>query len=648
MGRKLKHHDAETAEGPHQDEKTSPREKETAGDSRSGGLWTRETKISLVIMSLLLSGLGAAVYFRLSPESIGDDPFAMLRNDPPREAEPAESPPNEPAEQTPPPSAVVVSESTPLPEANVPAAAEKYGAPPSYQQPDTWQPTVATGEPVAGADSSFGQQAGSLVDQTAGEIVDQAQQAADGFHQQANSLVQQATDSLSQQVGQTSDATMGQFQQAADAVRDPVGTLTQQATEALTPDTQQGLATMATEARQAVGGFADRAEQAVDAFTQQAPAAVDSVVGQVGEVLENQMQKAKGFTQQAADSVRDTLENAGREATPFPADRATAAQSPFSAFEPAPAVSTPANEQPRGDAQRSNSGGMHTPRVTIAEPPSRLNSTAPRPDLAIAPAAPMESRTVPPNDGQPRTQPLSSVPSRRRSSDSFSRAPERFDVSAFEPPAATQPLNSTPPQSPSLPATTTAPVPATAFPATLPPDTNQSPAATTGTGNFNRAEATYTVQPNDNYWLISKKLYGTGAYFKALFEHNRDRFPRANRLRVGDVIRTPPMEVLQQTYPKLSPRATGTSSPVGASRRGSPISRGPLDGGRSYLVQEGDTLYDIARYELGDANRWHEIRQLNRDVLGNDADRLRSGIELRLPATTATGIVSRPQPTITR
>ena len=153
------------------------------------------------------------------------------------------------------------------------------------------------------------------------------------------------------------------------------------------------------------------------------------------------------------------------------------------------------------------------------------------------------------------------------------------------------------------------------------------------------------MQANENYLLISEKLYGTGAYFKALFEHNRDRYPRANRLKVGDQIRTPPMEVLQQTYPKLCPRPRQSSTPLGATSGRAPASRMPVGSGRTYVVQQGDTLYDIARYELGEANRWYEIRQLNRDVLGEEADHLRPGVELRLPAIE---VASRAPATLNR
>ncbi len=57
----------------------------------------------------------------------------------------------------------------------------------------------------------------------------------------------------------------------------------------------------------------------------------------------------------------------------------------------------------------------------------------------------------------------------------------------------------------------------------------------------------------------------------------------------------------------------------------------PYAGGRTYEVQEGDTLFDIARNELGKASRWAEIYDLNRDALGKDFDYLTPGMQLVLP-----------------
>lgn len=163
-----------------------------------------------------------------------------------------------------------------------------------------------------------------------------------------------------------------------------------------------------------------------------------------------------------------------------------------------------------------------------------------------------------------------------------------------------------------------------------PPVHQQPPqAAAADTGRFQHQGDTYTVGPNENFWVISKQLYGTGAYFKALYEHNRQKYPRANQLRAGDVISTPSAQALEQTYPQLCPRKRADNVP--ATMR--PVStQGHVPGGRTYVVEEGDTLFDIARFELGKASRWAEIYELNRDVLGNNFDYLKPGTQLALPA----------------
>ncbi len=56
-----------------------------------------------------------------------------------------------------------------------------------------------------------------------------------------------------------------------------------------------------------------------------------------------------------------------------------------------------------------------------------------------------------------------------------------------------------------------------------------------------------------------------------------------------------------------------------------------VPGGRTYVVQEGDTLSSIARNELGKVSRWAEIYQLNREALGRDYDYLTPGMRLTLP-----------------
>jgi nucleoid-associated protein YgaU len=139
----------------------------------------------------------------------------------------------------------------------------------------------------------------------------------------------------------------------------------------------------------------------------------------------------------------------------------------------------------------------------------------------------------------------------------------------------------------------------------------------------------YTVSPNDNFWIISQKAYGTGAYFKALEEHNREKFPYSDRLRAGDVVSVPGSGYLEKQYPDLCPKPR--QAPAAQSPTMAVSLRGRANGGRIYKVQQGDTLFDIARYELGKASRWAEIYELNRDQLGNDYDFLAPGMELVLP-----------------
>ena len=53
---------------------------------------------------------------------------------------------------------------------------------------------------------------------------------------------------------------------------------------------------------------------------------------------------------------------------------------------------------------------------------------------------------------------------------------------------------------------------------------------------------------------------------------------------------------------------------------------------KTYTVDRGDNLSAIAQQELGDANRWREIYELNRDVIGNNPDLIQPGMELKLPS----------------
>lgn len=132
----------------------------------------------------------------------------------------------------------------------------------------------------------------------------------------------------------------------------------------------------------------------------------------------------------------------------------------------------------------------------------------------------------------------------------------------------------------------------------------------------------YVVAPGDNLFEISRKVYGDGAYYRALFAYNSDRYPHAEDIRSGNVLDVPPAEYLKQRYPELIGGATDGAAALG---------RTTAAAGSSYTVREGDTLFDIARKQLGQASRWTELYELNRAALGENLENLRPGVTLRLP-----------------
>lgn len=143
-----------------------------------------------------------------------------------------------------------------------------------------------------------------------------------------------------------------------------------------------------------------------------------------------------------------------------------------------------------------------------------------------------------------------------------------------------------------------------------------------------RNDGKYEVRPGDSYWKISENVYGVGSYYNALAEKNRDA-GGDGQLTPGQLVMTPPVEELEKAYPELCPKAAHRET---ARDRATTVStRQSYRSGKTYTVAEGDTLFAIARYELGKASRWVELYDLNRDVLGKDFNYLTPGMKLTLP-----------------
>lgn len=115
---------------------------------------------------------------------------------------------------------------------------------------------------------------------------------------------------------------------------------------------------------------------------------------------------------------------------------------------------------------------------------------------------------------------------------------------------------------------------------------------------------TYTIQPRDTFSSIAEKLYGSEQMWLEIAQVNPGLDPR--NLESGRVIKLPSSDSPQRSEP----------SPADLTR---------------HLVRSGDTLWSISKRCYGDSEQWRAIYRANRDVIGQDPDRLEAGTWLTIP-----------------
>jgi len=130
------------------------------------------------------------------------------------------------------------------------------------------------------------------------------------------------------------------------------------------------------------------------------------------------------------------------------------------------------------------------------------------------------------------------------------------------------------------------------------------------------AVATHRVEKGDSLWSIAERRYGDGHLAKALGEYNvaRGRLRDPDTIRVGATI--------------LIPEPRALNRPVLAAKKPT-TTREPEP--RTYTVQRGDTLGEIAQRQLGSARRVQAILTANQSTI-EDPDDIRVGMVLRLPS----------------
>ena len=144
----------------------------------------------------------------------------------------------------------------------------------------------------------------------------------------------------------------------------------------------------------------------------------------------------------------------------------------------------------------------------------------------------------------------------------------------------------------------------------------------------------YTWKSGDTFPALAQRFYGDPSRLATLKRLNEGR----SEVQPGERVLVPifdldaaqpsaalavaPKETHAAAVPASAPK---TSAPAGATSSPS----GP-SGARTHVVKEGESLWKIAKQELGSGARWNEIYEANRDVLPTP-ESLHTGQKLRVP-----------------
>lgn len=142
----------------------------------------------------------------------------------------------------------------------------------------------------------------------------------------------------------------------------------------------------------------------------------------------------------------------------------------------------------------------------------------------------------------------------------------------------------------------------------------------------------YIVQEGDTLWSIAEEKYGSGFEWYRIAEANNitDRWGlvAGTNLVVPEAEKEVESEKIVEMSPTSTPSAEPTEIMIEAERKELEITAEEKITGNSYVVKEGDSLWDIAVRAYGDGYKWVEIAETNK--LENP-DIIFQGTNLTLP-----------------
>jgi nucleoid-associated protein YgaU len=181
------------------------------------------------------------------------------------------------------------------------------------------------------------------------------------------------------------------------------------------------------------------------------------------------------------------------------------------------------------------------------------------------------------------------------------------------------------------------------------------------TGELDATSGKWRLKSGDTGWAISKKLTGDGNRWKEIPGVNpgmkvtgSGTNQQLSPWKVGQLVSLPAgwLGTATPTTPVV-PGASTLPSIIPAILPGlleTPSTPEPAatPGGKTYVVQSGDSLSKISKKYTGDGNRWKELYALpeNRKTIGSNPDKIQVGQRLLLPDTWSTPAVTPTLPTL--
>ncbi len=129
----------------------------------------------------------------------------------------------------------------------------------------------------------------------------------------------------------------------------------------------------------------------------------------------------------------------------------------------------------------------------------------------------------------------------------------------------------------------------------------------------------HIVQKGDSLYRIARKYYGNPSLARKLADFNHGRIMPGMNIRVGVTLRIPDLSILTG-----STKLNNTPTPQTNANTNKPTQY------TTYKIKPGDTLGEISLRLLGTSKRWHEIVNLNKNII-DDPDSIPVGKTIRIP-----------------